>query len=106
MTELQVGASGPGALFLAVLVGAALGAFFFGGLWWTVRRLPDSEHPVLLMLASLLVRIAVVLGGFWLVMDGRWERAVACLVGFTVVRFTGVGPAAPRQRQEAHGSHD
>ena len=34
-------------LALALLVGALLGAFFFGGLWWTVHKGVASERPEL-----------------------------------------------------------
>jgi F1F0 ATPase subunit 2 len=33
------------------------------------------------------VRTAVVLVGFYLVSDGKWERMLACLVGFVLARF-------------------
>jgi F1F0 ATPase subunit 2 len=74
-------------LTLALAAGLALGLFFFGGLWLTVQRLPTTQWPVLLTLGSLLARTAVTLAGFYLVMAGRWERLLACLVGFTLMRF-------------------
>lgn len=87
----------PRGIVFAAGIGIVLGALFFGGLWWTVRRLPRSGHPALLVGGSLLVRGAVVLGGVWMVMGDSWERAVACLAGFTLVRFLGVAPAALRE---------
>ena len=44
------------ALALAFLAGALLGAFFFGGLWWTVQKGVASERPALWFLGSLLLR--------------------------------------------------
>ena len=72
-----------GAAFLA---GMALGLFYFETLWLTVRRLSSHPRPHLLMFESLLARLAVVLTGFYLVMDGSWERLTASLVGFLVMR--------------------
>lgn len=66
-------------------VGAALGAFYFLGLWWTVRRL-DSRNPAALLLLSFLLRTAVVIGGFYLIMDGRWELLLTALGGFIAAR--------------------
>jgi F1F0 ATPase subunit 2 len=74
-------------LCIAVLAGLALGLFYFGGLWLTVRRIACSTRPALLMLGSFVVRLLVTLCGFYLVMDGSWERLLACLAGFIVTRF-------------------
>jgi len=79
--------SDPATLLLAVVAGALLGLFFFGGLWWTVRRGLSARHPALLFIGSLLLRMAVAVGGFWWVSDGQWDRLLACLVGFLVVRL-------------------
>jgi F1F0 ATPase subunit 2 len=72
---------------LALLAGALLGAFFFGGLWWTIRKGLASSAPALWFLGSLIVRTAVVLGGFFLVSAGSWQRMIACLLGFVIARF-------------------
>lgn len=74
-------------LIFAWIVGAALGAFFFGGLWWTIRRGARSSYPALLFTGSALVRTGVVLVGFFIISDGHWERLLACLAGFVVLRL-------------------
>ena len=74
------------ALVLAGLAGMALGAFFFGGLWWTVRKSLAASQPALWMLPSALLRVGVTLAGFYGVGAGDWRRLVACLVGFVVAR--------------------
>ena len=74
-------------LALAGLAGAALGAFFFGGLWWTVRRGVSSGHPALWFLGSGLLRMGITLAGFYFVSGGQWKRLVACLVGFILARL-------------------
>ncbi len=73
-------------LCLAVLAGAALGAIYFGGLWWSVRRAASSRRPALSMLVSALLRMGIALGGFYLVADGNWKRLLLCLLGFVVAR--------------------
>ena len=77
-------------LALSLGAGVVLGIFYFGGLWLTVRKLPGARQPVLLSLSSFFVRLAVVLAGFYLVMSGRWERVLLCLLGFLCVRFAAV----------------
>lgn len=73
-------------LLLALAAGMALGLFFFGGLWLTVRQLPTSPSPALLLLASFVGRTALTLVAFYFVMGGRWERLLACLAGFLLAR--------------------
>ena len=74
-------------LLLALLAGGVLGAIFFGGLWWTVRKGILSKHPAVWFLSSMLLRTAIILAGFYYVSGGHWERLLASLAGFIVVRF-------------------
>jgi F1F0 ATPase subunit 2 len=64
-----------------------LGVFFFGGLWWTVRRGLSSKRPASLFLGSLLLRTSIILAGFYFVSGGHWDRLLACLLGFVIARF-------------------
>jgi F1F0 ATPase subunit 2 len=73
-------------LVLALLAGAALGAVFFGGLWWTVRRAVAAGQPALWFAGSLVVRTTIVLAGVFFVWGGDWRRLVICLVGFVMSR--------------------
>ncbi|GAB4355442.1 MAG: hypothetical protein Kow0060_07410 [Methylohalobius crimeensis] len=70
-----------------VLAGAALGILFYGGLWITVRRLPQIHRPALWMTTSFILRMAGVVGGFYLLMAGDWRRLAALLLGFVPVRL-------------------
>jgi F1F0 ATPase subunit 2 len=73
-------------LVLALIAGALLGTFFFGGLWWTVQKGVGSESPALWFVGSLLLRTGAILAGFYIVSQGHWSRLVACLVGFLIAR--------------------
>ena len=73
----------PLALMWAGLAGLGLGAIFFGGLWWTVRKGAASRRPALWFVASLLLRLTVVLAGIYLVAGPHWDRLLLCLIGFT-----------------------
>jgi F1F0 ATPase subunit 2 len=75
------------ALVLAWMSGAGLGALFFGGLWWTVRRGLKSERPALWLFASLLLRTSITLAGFYFVGHDNWRRLLACLLGFVMARL-------------------
>ncbi len=72
---------------VAGAVGVVLGAFFFGGLWWTVRRAVVSPQPMLWFVGSLLLRSGAVLAGFYLIGDGQWQRLLGCVLGFVIARF-------------------
>lgn len=71
----------------ALVAGALLGAIFFGGLWWTVRKGVASKHPAPWLLGSLIVRTGIVLAGFYFVSGTHWNRLLVCLLGFTIARF-------------------
>lgn len=74
-------------LLAALAAGVLLGAFFFGGLLWTVHKCLSARQPALWVLASLLLRTLVVLAGFYYVADGHWARMLLCLVGFLIARL-------------------
>ena len=73
-------------LILAWVAGGLLGAIFFGGLWWTVRKCLSSQHPALWLFGSFLVRMALILAGFQFVSRGLWQRLLVCLLGFLLAR--------------------
>ncbi len=64
-----------------------LGGFFFGGLWWTLRRAVDSSRPALWVGGSLLLRMGCTAAGFLIVSAGDWQRTMACLLGFLAGRW-------------------
>ena len=98
--------SEPLILILAALAGCLLGVVFFGGLWWTVRKGLVSPHPVVWFLGSLVLRVAVVLFGFYLVGGGRWERFLVFLLGFLVARFAVVRLTRPAPAISTHPAEE
>ncbi|MBC7628733.1 ATP synthase subunit I [Ferruginibacter sp.] len=75
-------------LIWAFIVGLLLGVLFFGGLWITVKKIINSKTPGLLMVGSFVLRITIVLAGFYFIGLGDWKKLIACLIGFMVSRFT------------------
>lgn len=71
---------------LVLPLGFALGIFYFSCLWFTVQQLPRSQHPVLLMVGSAVVRLSVALLAFYLMVGGQWERLLIALLGFLLAR--------------------
>lgn len=87
------------AIFFA---GILLGAFFFGGLLWTVQWGLSAKHPALLFFGSWLIRIGIVVGAFFLIFNGRWERIFVCVAGFIVARIAVI--QFTRTRKDLGGS--
>ncbi|MHC4507595.1 MAG: N-ATPase subunit AtpR [Planctomycetota bacterium] len=75
------------ALVLAWVTGVLLGAIFFGGLWWTVRKGVSSKQPAFWFFGSLLLRTSIALAGFYFIARGHWERLLVCLLGFVIARL-------------------
>ena len=67
--------------------GLAIGAVFFGGLWWTVRQGVASKLPAVWFLGSLMIRMGIALTGFYLVSGHHFVRLLACLLGFIMARM-------------------
>jgi F1F0 ATPase subunit 2 len=74
-------------LVLAFVIGVLLGAMFFGGLWWTVRKGVSSEKPALWFFGSMVLRTGAALAVFYFIARGHWERLLVCLLGFVIARF-------------------
>jgi F1F0 ATPase subunit 2 len=73
-------------LVLALVTGLLLGAIFFGGLWWTVRKGFSSKQPALWFFGSLLLRTSIALAGFYFIARGHWESLLVCLLAFVMAR--------------------
>ena len=74
--------------FSSLIAGLLLGAFFFGGLWWTVRKGVKSERVALWFFGSMLLRTGVVMLGFYLLLGDSWQRMLVGLLGFFIARLT------------------
>jgi len=73
--------------FLVLATGVLAGAFFFGGLWWTIRKVLHPNTGTL-VLCSLSAAMSITLAGFYFITRGHWERILLCLLfGFVIARF-------------------
>ena len=81
--DLEVGI---GQLAVALAAGVAVGAFHFGGLWATVRRVATSRRPVLLTFGSFFVRTVVAVAVMVWIARIHWQLLPAALAGFVLVR--------------------
>ena len=90
----------------ALVAGALLGAMFYGGLWWTVRRGVSSKRVALWFLGSLLLRMGVALAGFYFVAGGHWQRLLLCLLGFVLARLAVTWLTRPLEENTAPQAPD
>jgi F1F0 ATPase subunit 2 len=73
---------------LAAASGALLGLFYYAGLWFTLRRLPEQAHPALWVFGSFTLRLAVSMTGFYLILgpDRSLPRLGVALLAFITAR--------------------
>ncbi len=85
--------------FLYLVIGCALGMFYFGVLWLTVRRLQEVKHPIPFTLGSFFGRIVITVAIFYLLTRaGGWQGLLISLLGFTVMRFVLVRYWGPEKK--------
>jgi F1F0 ATPase subunit 2 len=87
-------------LLVAFVAGLLMGSAYLLALWLSVRRLCRGARPALWLVGSAVLRLATLLAGFYLVMDGQWQRLAACLAGFLLLRVpvtTWLGSAPTRR---------
>lgn len=85
-------------LVFAVAGGIAAGIVFFGGLWWTVQRIPNAKSPALLLLGSSVIRLLLAMVIFYAVMTvgGHMMYLIVAMVAFIAVRTVMVNVIRPR----------
>jgi F1F0 ATPase subunit 2 len=86
-------------MILAFIGGLLLGTIFFGGLWFTVRKLVNSKIPALLFLGSFILRVSVTLIGFYYISTGSWQRLLICMAGFITARYSVIYFTKSKEKQ-------
>ncbi len=70
----------------AFATGGLLGAVFFAGLWWTVKKGLATKNPALWFAGSLVLRMGLILAGFYLISTDGWQGLTLCVLGFLTSR--------------------
>ncbi len=76
-----------GRLIVPFFAGACIGLFFFGGLWWTVRRIAKAGRPSYLIVVSFALRAGLALFAIYLITGGQWEKILSALSGIIAARI-------------------
>lgn len=74
-------------LTLPAFIGALLGAAYLAALWINVQQVTRARRPGAVLAIGAALRITFLLGAFYLVTGGDWQRLVACLFGFLLARL-------------------
>jgi F1F0 ATPase subunit 2 len=69
------------------IAGFAIGTFFFGGLWFTIKKAVSSKIPALWFFGSFIVRVSITLLGFYYVAAGNLQSLLICTLGFVIARI-------------------
>ncbi|HSR05454.1 MAG TPA: ATP synthase subunit I [Proteiniclasticum sp.] len=87
-------------MLIAFIVGVLVGILFFGGLYFTVKKLTTIKYPALFMMLSLIVRLVILAGGIYLIMDGGIQNVLSAMAGIILVRLVMIaklGKALPKE---------
>lgn len=79
-------------LIPAFVMGMLVGALHLAGLWFTVQALARVSRPGLLIATSMILRVAIVTAGLYVIMDGHWDKLLAAAAGVTLLRFVVLHP--------------
>lgn len=66
--------------------GVVLGLIYFVGLWITVNKVGGVRRPYVLLAGSFLLRTALVLAGFYLLLLYNWVYLVLAMITFIITR--------------------
>ena len=81
-----------------LVVGLALGFFYYGGLWLILRRLTQLSHPGAWLALSLLLRTFTVVFVLYLLFANSWQQLLIAVLGMLVSRSLLVRRIKPRPR--------
>jgi len=66
--------------------GTALGMIFFGGLWFTVRKIAQNGMSAVWLMLSFMVRTGITLSGLYFIAGTSWRLMMISLLGFVIAR--------------------
>ena len=79
-----------GEIAVGLGLGGVLAALFFGGLWWTVRRVGRQDHPGIWLAVSGFVRLVGAAAGFYAAALIGGAALLSAMAAFLIVRTVAV----------------
>ncbi|MBU1055875.1 MAG: ATP synthase subunit I [Proteobacteria bacterium] len=77
----------PFVICVATVWGVILSILFFGGLWWTLKKIPQKQNPQRFLGYSFIIRTSIALGGFWLALNHSLAAFGITMAAFALMRF-------------------
>ena len=90
---------------LGFLAGVSLGIFYYGGLWLTVKKVPISRNPQILLLLSAVLRLVPTLFALFIAVKINPGIFLVMLPGFFGVRYMMIRRISNLSRGEAHATY-
>jgi F1F0 ATPase subunit 2 len=89
-------------LLIGLVAGLLIGIFNYNLLWLTVRYITQSNRLVVIMIVSFFLRMAVVLGVFYLLaIRTGWISVLAGLVGMILMRTVLIKKYGPESERHS-----
>lgn len=73
-------------ILFAIISGAVISLFYFGGLWLTLKKIAEYQLSYWLVLVSFVIRLAFVLLAFYALVIYHWAYLAISLISFLAVR--------------------
>mgnify|MGYP001320157312 CR=1 FL=1 len=93
-------------LLLSAGAGVLIGLVYFGGLWWTARRVSKTKAPGALLAGSFVLRMIFLLAALLVVTRGEPLSIAAALVGVWLSRRAAVAYFGRERPSSRRGSED
>lgn len=74
-------------MFISFLFGFLIGIVYFGGLYYSTRKFKDVKNPAIFMFLSFIIRMAVLIAGFYYLAKIDYKNVLIGLIGVILVRF-------------------
>lgn len=74
-------------MIISFLIGLFLGVLYFGGLYFTTQRFNNAKSPALFMILSFVLRMGVLIAGFYYLSKSGSKNILIGLLAVMLVRF-------------------
>ena len=86
------------------IAGIIAGLYYFGGLWWTVQKVPTSSNPRFLLAVSFIVRLFPVVCVMYFAARNNPGVFFTLLPGFFLVRMVMTRKISSLNKESAHAA--
>lgn len=74
-------------MIISFFIGLFLGVLYFGGLYFSTQKFSDVKSPALFMILSLVIRMGILIGGFYYLSKLGYKNIFIGFIAVMLVRF-------------------